>query len=536
MTKPLRAFIANAKILISKVFKKKWSSKPKKNDPSDKVLEIIDKLTKIDADDKYIYRGERKYYGKVSSGLYRQYQDTDIEGIDIEVVQKEMVKKAKKYTDLTDEHEILSELQHFGGKTNLIDFTTKFYIALFFACDGAMEEDGRVIVMQNSENASKHIWCPRDPKNRTDAQKSVFVQPKKGYLEQQEWSHTINVPHNLKNIILEVLRKSHGISTETIYNDLHGFIKYQSRHISAFGEIVRGLIYQNQHNNVKAIEHYTKAIELKPDDPEAYNDRGFVYCEKGDFEKAIQDCTKAIELKPDLAEAYNNRGGFYYKKGDFKKAIQDCTKAIELKPDYAGAYNNRGSAYNGMRKFDQAIQDCTKAIELKLDYAESYYNRGLVYCEKGDFEKAIQDCTKAIELKPDYAGAYSNRGYAYCEKGDFEKAIQDCTKAIELKPDLAEAYNNRGKAYSGMRKFDQAIQDYTMVIKLKLYLAKIYYNRGIAYLMKGYRYRALRDLKVAEALAKDQGLLDLLQHIRKLIDLLQRFGNYLNQAAKFLNR
>ena len=33
--------------------------------------------------------------------------------------------------------EILTELQHYGGKTNLIDFTTDYLIALFFACDGS---------------------------------------------------------------------------------------------------------------------------------------------------------------------------------------------------------------------------------------------------------------------------------------------------------------------------------------------------------------------------------------------------------------
>ena len=31
---------------------------------------------------------------------------------------------------------ILTQLQHYESQTNLIDFTTDFNIALFFACDG----------------------------------------------------------------------------------------------------------------------------------------------------------------------------------------------------------------------------------------------------------------------------------------------------------------------------------------------------------------------------------------------------------------
>ena len=401
------------------------------NETLDKVLEIINKLAKISADGNYIYRGERKRYGngKISSSLYRQYQG--LKGLDIEVVQKRMVKDAEKYTTLTDEHEILSQIQHFGGDTNLIDFTTDYLIALFFACDGAMEEDGRLILLQNSGDASKRIWRPHTPENRVIAQKSVFVQPKKGYLEQDEFQ-IINIPHSLKKSILEHLRKSHGISRETIYNDLHGYIKNQETHKIAYVEFFRALTYQYRSNNEKAIEHYTKAIELKPDYFEAYDNRGIAYCKKGDFEKGIQDHSKAIELKPDDPEAYNNRGVAYLMKGDFEQAIQDCTKAIEIRPDLVQAYHNRGLAYRKKGDFEQAIQDYTKAIELKPDDPGAYNSRGVAYYKKGDFEQAIQDYTKAIELKPDLAQAYNNRGIAYLMKGDRDRAQEDLKRADAL--------------------------------------------------------------------------------------------------------
>ncbi len=401
------------------------------NDSLNEVLEIINELAKKLVGGNYIYRGERKCYGngKISSSLYRQYQG--LKGLDIEVVQKRMVKDAEKYTTLTDEHEILSQIQHFGGDTNLIDFTTDYLIALFFACDGAMEEDGRLILLQNLEDASKCIWYPRTPKNRIIAQKSVFVQPKTGYLEQESF-RAIKVPSSLKDHILKYLRESHGISRETIYNDLHGFIKNREIHKRAHEEFYWALTYQYRSNNEKAIEHYDEVIKLKPDDPEAYINRGAVYLKKDDFEKAIQDCTKAIELKPDYFEPYYNRGCAYCKKGDFEQAIQDCTKAIELKPNGPGAYINRGIAYRKKGDFEQAIQDYTKAIELKPDDPGAYNSRGVAYYEKGDFEQAIQDYTKAIELKPDYFGAYNNRGFIYIEKGDLDRALEDLERAEAL--------------------------------------------------------------------------------------------------------
>jgi tetratricopeptide (TPR) repeat protein len=49
---------------------------------------------------------------------------------------------------------------------------------------------------------------------------------------------------------------------------------------------------------------------------------------------------KAIELKPDFAEAYDNLGYSYYLKGTYDKALEYYEKVTELK--YAGAYNNIG--------------------------------------------------------------------------------------------------------------------------------------------------------------------------------------------------
>ena len=102
-----------------------------------KVLKIIREIAEKSASADYIYRGEPEHYRKVSSTLYREYADKiEVEHFDIEVVQKEILDKAKQYTQETDV-EILAELQHYGGKTNLIDFTTDYNIALFFACDGS---------------------------------------------------------------------------------------------------------------------------------------------------------------------------------------------------------------------------------------------------------------------------------------------------------------------------------------------------------------------------------------------------------------
>ena len=98
-----------------------------------KIRDIIDQIEEKSAAGDYIYRGEPQDYGKISSNLYRHYVDIEVDDFDIAVVQEEIVAEAKTYSHQTnDSVEILAQLQHHGGKTNLIDFTTDYLIALFF--------------------------------------------------------------------------------------------------------------------------------------------------------------------------------------------------------------------------------------------------------------------------------------------------------------------------------------------------------------------------------------------------------------------
>lgn len=62
--------------------------------------------------------------------------------------------------------------------------------------------------------------------------------------------------------------------------------------------------------------------------PKSYNNIGNIYYRRGDFAKAIQYYSKAIELKNDYADCYCNRGVAYEGARNYDQAIKDYTKAI----------------------------------------------------------------------------------------------------------------------------------------------------------------------------------------------------------------
>jgi serine/threonine protein kinase len=82
------------------------------------------------------------------------------------------------------------------------------------------------------------------------------------------------------------------------------------------------------------------------------------------FDKAIETYTLAIELNPNDYAIYNNRGAAYHASGEFQKAINDYNKSVELNPYHFSAYNNRGAAYEDIGNIEQAVADYRKALEL----------------------------------------------------------------------------------------------------------------------------------------------------------------------------
>ena len=336
--------------------------------------------------------------------------------LDVEIVQEELLLEARNYTTETGEFEILAELQHYGGTTNLIDFTQDCLIALFFACEAYHSEDGRVVLLDTSGDMSGYIIRPRNPANRVIAQKSVFVRPPEGFVEPD---FTIAVPKDLKQPLLDYLNQFHGISTGTMYNDLHGFIRTLKIRQGANEELVKGIACQETMDKEGSIAHYSKAIELDPQMAVAYNNRGTVHSDSGDFELALQDFNRAIELDPDDAVAYMNRGLIHSDSGDLEIAICDFNKAIELDSRYITAYNNRGNAHIDNGDFQSALQDFDKAIELASDDDDfAYFNRGLAFLILGENDRAKSDLAEAIDIGADVSAVFR---MDYDSVADFER-------------------------------------------------------------------------------------------------------------------
>uniref|UniRef100_A0A4X2KAH5 dolichyl-phosphate-mannose--protein mannosyltransferase n=1 Tax=Vombatus ursinus TaxID=29139 RepID=A0A4X2KAH5_VOMUR len=96
-------------------------------------------------------------------------------------------------------------------------------------------------------------------------------------------------------------------------------------------------IYSKQEHYPKALEAIDKALQLKPKDPKVISElfftKGNQLREQNFLDKAFESYQVAVQLNPDQAQAWMNMGGIEHIKGDYVSARGYYEKALQLVPN-----------------------------------------------------------------------------------------------------------------------------------------------------------------------------------------------------------
>lgn len=272
-----------------------------------------------------------------------------------------------------------------------------------------------------------------------------------------------------------------------------------------------------------AIVHYSKVLEIDPDNETALAARGQLYGQTNDPESGLADLTAAIDANPQNPTWVYQRGNLRFGVGDIQGAIDDYTAALQLDPTLVSAYVNRGTARAEWGDDLGAVKDYTAALDLDPSLelrAASYLNRCLSYSNLEQHVKALVDCTEAINLRPSHSLAYQNRGLVRRRLEEFQGAIQDYNIAIQIEPDSSDPYYNRGLARQDLKDFTGALEDFSKAIALDESHVFARYDRGILYAQLGQAPKARADFEAAAQLCLELGRVGCYEDARYQISLL----------------
>ena len=154
------------------------------------VKKFIDKIETYCQYGTYIFRGvnqvfedkKKEHEYKISSSLYRKYSEDktlSVDDLDVSMAEKRMVQWASThFPNQATTIEKLTDLQHFGGKTALIDFSYNLYVALFFACNGEHGKCGDLIALNSRIlEPLSDIDYDNDKNDKPDKKKNYLIRP-----------------------------------------------------------------------------------------------------------------------------------------------------------------------------------------------------------------------------------------------------------------------------------------------------------------------------------------------------------------------
>ena len=195
---------------------------------------------------------------------------------------------------------------------------------------------------------------------------------------------------------------------------------------------------------------WEKALALDPNSAALNAMLGFMHCLDARFgwwddrEKAAAKARtyigRALELDPNNADAYIASGGLFWLRGDFDDAVADARRAVQLAPGSADVANLASFYLTSAGHPDEAVRESKKAMTLNPNYPPMYLgNLGYAHRLAGQVEEAIS-AFKAYDARiPGLGFGLADLTILYQQDGQPAEAKQIVERLLAARPDFTIA-------------------------------------------------------------------------------------------------
>ena len=477
-------------------------------------VEVITACDKIKAGK--MYRGQYDREWGLKSYTYRDLEDKGclpnlktVKQYTIGLLEKaRLINDPRISQDISDLN-LLAEMQHYGGRTILLDFSYSPLVALFFACNNTSKEktdkDGAVYAVLNEKRVipegstatddlflieeikdekvkieklfldteKTYIWQPPYQNRRILVQQSVFLANTTGKINKRNTLEIV-ISSRAKSEVFEQLSIL-GIKTECLFADFMGVMEWYCFDKKSASNINEELLIQAN-----------------------------TYFENLDYENALDSWIEYLTNKnedinqEDLASINKNIATAYFRQRQYSFALEWYDKTLQIRtsvlgtkhPDTVELFTEIANVYSAQYNFRNALEWYNKALkDQKPIYgkdhpsvATTYNNIATVYSRQGNYPKALEWCQKALEIRekvlgkehPDTASTYGNIAGVYYSQGDYPKAFEWYQKALEIfekvlgkeHPDTATTYDNIARVYSRQGDYPKALEWYQKALEI----------------------------------------------------------------------
>jgi tetratricopeptide (TPR) repeat protein len=298
---------------------------------------------------------------------------------------------------------------------------------------------------------------------------------------------------------------------------------FRIRHHSfAISHFSLGNVYLKKGLKQKALDEYSRALELEDCIPSAHLNRGIVYFGEYDFEKARREFELELSACGRSPQAHNNLSVLDRLAGNFPSALDHARQATRESPQFLEAYINEILALGRMGESARAFQVADSLTIDFPDYLPGHYFKGKFLVERGRIDRAIEEfrfilgrnrenIIERYDLSTIYSSqteygykpyrmpglAYYELGIIFVSKGEIDSAMAYFRRATEILPEYPDAWTNLALAYDYKKRYDAALGAFKKSLDLDPENPYALYNLGLTLGKLGLFKEAVETFRIA---------------------------------------
>ncbi len=256
----------------------------------------------------------------------------------------------------------------------------------------------------------------------------------------------------------------------------------------------KGLILDTLERFDEAVDAFTSAHELEPEDPEIMNCLGVDYTRLGQYERSLEIFEELVAAVPDFEPGYCNRIITYSEMGRHEKAEEMFYLARQLKDHCPLCYFNIGNSLFSRQLYDRAIWCWQQTRNLSPNQPQVECRIAQAYWAKGDYHKAGEHFLAELRRGPGDVEVLMDYGIMLLEMNDLQTAREKFNRIIELHPANGMAHHYLGELYLNEGRVSLAVESFNRAIRLSPEPHGSHYRLGECFLLLGQKANAREHL------------------------------------------
>jgi Tfp pilus assembly protein PilF len=188
------------------------------------------------------------------------------------------------------------------------------------------------------------------------------------------------------------------------------------------------------------------------DQAQKHVDLGLQYFEEQEMQKALNEFTQAIQLEPDNADARYYLGGLYHANRAYSASLDEYQRVLRINPDYPKIHTAIANVYYelGLRAWGRSV---------KLDRTTFWFpdtTRELPFDTKEELKQLIEGYQNKLRADSVDAEIFSKLSQAYyiLAVDEYKKAIRADSTDTTAQLYLGLAYSEQGYPHKAESQYE----------------------------------------------------------------------------------